>query len=102
MSKPRLVRRECAVTGTPSSTLDRHQRKSRLPHQGTRHWRRAMDELGAALRRISKFLSWQWVDASTASISRLEDGHLFAGACKLASGHQARGARADDQEVGQR
>jgi hypothetical protein len=61
-----------------------------------------MDELSAALRRISKFLSRQWVDASTASISRLEDGHLFAGACKLASGHQTRGACADDQEVGQR
>ena len=61
-----------------------------------------MDELGAALRWVSKFLSRQWVDASTASISRLEDGHLFAGACKLASGHQARGARADDHEVGQR
>jgi hypothetical protein len=61
-----------------------------------------MDELGAALRQISKFLSRQWVDASTASISRLEDGHFFAGACKLASGRQARGARADDQEVGQR
>jgi hypothetical protein len=46
-----------------------------------------MDELGAALRRVSKFLGRQWVDASTTSISRLEDGHLFAGACKLASGH---------------
>jgi hypothetical protein len=59
-----------------------------------------MHELSAALRRVSKFR--QWVDASTASISRLEDGHLLAGACKLASGHQARGARADDQEVGRR
>jgi hypothetical protein len=61
-----------------------------------------MHELGATLRRVSKFLSRQWVDASTASISCLENGHLFAGACKLASGHQARGARADDHEVGQR
>jgi hypothetical protein len=61
-----------------------------------------MDELGAALRRVSKLLSRQWVDASTASISRFEDGHLFAGSCKLASRHQARGARADDQEMGQR
>src|ERR1700740_2640112 len=102
MRKLRLVRRECAVAGTPSSTLDRHQRKSRLPHHGTRHRRRAMAELSAALRRISKFLSRQWVDASTASISRLEDGHLFAGACKLASGHQTRGACADDQEVRQK
>src|SRR5215472_18308512 len=101
MSKLRLVRRECAVAGTPSSTLERHQRKSRLPHQGTRHRGRAMDKLSAALRRVSKFLSRQWVDASTASISRLEDGHLFAGACKLARGHQARGARADNHKVGQ-
>jgi hypothetical protein len=60
-----------------------------------------MDELSAALRRVSKFLSRQRVDASTASISRLEDRHLFAGACKLAAGYQARGARADDHEVGQ-
>src|SRR5215472_12526200 len=102
MSKLRLVRRERTLVGTPSSTLDRQQRKPRLPHQGTRHSSRAMDELGAALCRVTKFLSWQWVDAPTASISRFENGYLFAGACKLASGHQARGARADDHEVGQR
>jgi len=59
-----------------------------------------MDELGATLRRISKFLRRQRVDTSTASVSRLEDGHLFARACKLASGHQARSTRADDQEMG--
>jgi hypothetical protein len=44
-----------------------------------------MNELGTSLRRVSKFLSRQWVNASAASISRLKDGHLFAGACKLAS-----------------
>ena len=60
-----------------------------------------MDELGAALRRVSKFLSREWIDASTASIARFENGHLFAGACKLPSGYQARGARADNHEVGQ-
>jgi hypothetical protein len=59
-----------------------------------------MDKLGATLRRISKFLRRQRVDTSTASGSRLEDGHLFAQACKLAGGHQARSARADDQEMG--
>jgi hypothetical protein len=59
-----------------------------------------MDELGATLRRISKFLRRQRVDTSTASVSRLEDGHLFARACKLAGSHQARGTRADDQEMG--
>ena len=59
-----------------------------------------MDELGATLRRISKFLRRQRVDTSTASVSRLEDGHPFARACKLAGGHQARSARADDQEMG--
>ena len=59
-----------------------------------------MDELGASLRRISKFLRRQRVDTSTASVSRLEDGHLFTRACKLAGGHQARGTRADDQKMG--
>jgi hypothetical protein len=59
-----------------------------------------MDELGAALRRISKFLRRQRVDTSTTSVSRLEDGHLFARACKLAGGHQARSTRANDQEMG--
>jgi hypothetical protein len=61
-----------------------------------------MYELGAALRWVSKFLSRQWINASTASIARLEDDHLLAGACKLASVHQARGTRADNQEPGQR
>ena len=60
-----------------------------------------MDELGAALRRVPKFLIRQRVDASAATISRFEDGYFFAGACKLASGHQARGACTDDQEMGQ-
>jgi hypothetical protein len=59
-----------------------------------------MDELGATLRRISEFLRRQRVDTSTASVSRLEDGHLFARACKLAGGHQARRTCADDQEMG--
>ena len=58
-----------------------------------------MDELCATLRRISKFLRRQRVDTSTASVSRLEDGHLFARARKLAGGHQARSARADDEEM---
>jgi hypothetical protein len=58
-----------------------------------------MDELGATLRRVSKFLGRQRVNASTASISGLENGHLLAGARKLTSGHQARGARTDDQEM---
>jgi hypothetical protein len=59
-----------------------------------------MDELGAALRRVAKFLGWQRVDASPASVSRLEDRHPFSRACKLAGGHQARSAGADDQEMG--
>jgi hypothetical protein len=59
-----------------------------------------MDELGSALRRVAKFIGRQRVDASAASVSRLEDGHLFARASKLARSHQARSARADDQEMG--
>src|SRR6516165_12166286 len=100
MRRRRLVRRERAAAGTPSRALDGQLRKSRLTHQGTCHRRRAMDELGASLRRISKFLRRQRVYTSTASVSRLEDGHLFTRACKLAGGHQARGTRADDQKMG--
>ncbi len=46
-----------------------------------------MNELSAAFRRVSEFLSGEGVDASTASLSRLEDGHLSAGACELATSH---------------
>ena len=59
-----------------------------------------MDELGAALSRVSKFPGRQPVNASAASISRLEDSHPFAGACKLAGSHQAGSACADDQDIG--
>ena len=59
-----------------------------------------MDELGAAIRRVSKFLRRQRVDASAATGSRLENSHPFSRACKLSGGHQARSARADDQEMG--
>jgi hypothetical protein len=59
-----------------------------------------MNELGATFRGKSKFLRRQRVYTSTASVSRLEDGHLFARACKLAGGHQASSARANDQEMG--
>src|SRR5262245_41629350 len=99
MRRRRLVRRERAAAGTPSRTLDGRQRKSRLAHQGTCHRRRAVNELGATLRGISKFLRRQRVYTSTASVSRLEDGYLFTRACKLAGGHQARSARADDEEM---
>jgi hypothetical protein len=58
-----------------------------------------MDELGAALGRVSKFLGAQRVDASAASVSRLEDRHPFARKSELARCHQARSARTDDQEV---
>jgi hypothetical protein len=59
-----------------------------------------MDELGAAFRRVSKFLGRQRVDASAVSVSRLEDSHPFARACEFAGSHQARSTRADDQEMG--
>ena len=59
-----------------------------------------MDELGAALRWVSKFLSRKRVNAPAASVLPLEDSHPFARACKLAGGHQTRSARADDQKMG--
>src|SRR5271165_986639 len=58
-----------------------------------------MDKLGAALRRVAKFLGRQRVDASAASVSRLEYGHLLACAGKLAGRHQARSAGADHHEM---
>jgi hypothetical protein len=58
-----------------------------------------VNKLGAALRRVSEFLGRQRVDAPAASDSRLEDGHSLAGAGKLAGGHKARSARADDQKI---
>jgi hypothetical protein len=61
-----------------------------------------MDELGATLRRVSKILGRQRVDASTAPVSGFEDGDLLTGACKLTSGHQACGACTDDQEMAER
>src|SRR5262245_6527897 len=61
-----------------------------------------MDELGAALRRVSKFLGRQRVNAPAASVSRLEDSYPFARACELAGGHQARSARTDDHAMGWR
>ena len=59
-----------------------------------------MDELGATLRRISKFLGRQGVDAAAASVSRLEYSPSFAGACELTGSYQARAARAHKQEKG--
>jgi hypothetical protein len=49
---------------------------------------------------LDKFLGRQRVDASAASVSRFKDNHPLAGAGKLTCSHQARGARADDQDMG--
>jgi len=58
-----------------------------------------MDELGAAFRRVSKLLDRQGVNAPAASVSRFEKRHPFARARKLASSHETRGTRADNQET---
>jgi hypothetical protein len=58
-----------------------------------------MDKLRAALRRVAKFFGGQRVDASAASVSRLENGHSLACACELAGSHQARCAGADHHEM---
>jgi hypothetical protein len=57
-----------------------------------------MDELGAALRRISKFLGRQRPDASAAVVSRLEMVTLLS-APELVDSHQARIACGDDRAV---
>src|SRR5712691_11162328 len=59
-----------------------------------------MDKLGPALRRVAKFLGGQRVDASAASVSRLEYGHSLACACELAGRHQPRSPGADHHEMG--
>ena len=58
-----------------------------------------MDEFGAAFRRVAKLLGGQRVDASAASVSRLEDRNSFARAHELAGRHQARSTSADDQDM---
>ena len=60
-----------------------------------------MDKFGAAFSRIAKSLGRQRVNASAASVSRLQDSHPLAGAGKLAGSHQSGSARADDQEIRQ-
>jgi len=60
-----------------------------------------VNELGATLRLVAKFLGGQRIDASAASVSRLNDSHNFAGACQLAGSHQARGTSTNDQNVRQ-
>jgi len=77
------------------------QRDARFAHQGPRHRRRAVDKLGAALRRIAEFPNRQRIDAAAAAVARLDDRYPFAGAREFAGRHEARGARADDQYVRQ-
>jgi hypothetical protein len=49
-----------------------------------------LSALYLALRGVSKLIGRQRVDASAASVSRLNDNHLFARAAKLAASHQPR------------
>jgi len=58
-----------------------------------------MDKLGPTLRRIAEFLCWQRVNASAAAVSRLEDGHSFAGARQLPGSHQPCRAGTDHHEM---
>jgi hypothetical protein len=60
-----------------------------------------VNKLGAALCRIAKFLGGERVDASAASVSRLEYGHSFTCASKQAGSHQARSASTNDQKIRQ-
>ena len=59
-----------------------------------------MHEFSAALRRISKVLNRQWVNAPTASLTCLEDRYPSARLYKLARSHQARSASTNDQDIG--
>jgi hypothetical protein len=98
----RLARRERAAAGAPSRTLHGRQRQPPLAHQRPRHRRLAMNELGAALGRISECLCRQRKNAAAAPVARFEHRHLLACARELARRHQAGRARADDQDMGWR
>src|SRR3982074_3821793 len=58
-----------------------------------------MDEFGSALRRVSELGRRKRIDAPAASVSRLQYGHFLARAGELACGHQARRARAYDDNM---
>jgi hypothetical protein len=58
-------------------------------------------QLSAAFSRVAKFRGGQRIDASTASVSHLEDRHSFSGAHELAGCHQARSIGANDQNMRQ-
>ena len=60
-----------------------------------------MNKFGPALRRITKFLNRQRVDASAAPVSGFGDRYSSAGPREFARGYQARSAGADDQEIRQ-
>src|SRR5271169_2961268 len=99
MWQRRLGSRELTGSGTPSRTPAWREREASFAHQGARHGRGAVDELGATFRRVPKFLGRQLVDAPAASLLRLENRHSLPSARKLAPRHEARGASADDQEM---
>jgi hypothetical protein len=73
----------------------------RFLHQSARQRRGAVDKFGAAFGRVAKFLGGQRIDASAASISRLENRHSFAGAHEFAGGHQARSTSSNDDNMRQ-
>src|ERR1700720_539865 len=95
----RFLPRELPVLHRPLRTLDRQQRKPRLAQQAVRDRSLAMDEFGSALRRISEVGKRKRMDAPAASVSRLYYGHSLVLAGEFARGHQACGARADDDDM---
>src|ERR1700737_4076550 len=95
----RFLSRELPVLHRPLRTVDRQQRKPRLTQQAVRDRSPAMDEFGSGLRRVSEVGRRKRMDAPAAPVSRLEYGDSLARAGEFAGGHQARGARADDDEV---
>ena len=60
-----------------------------------------VDKFSAAFCPVAEFLGGQRVDASAASISRLENRYLLACSRELAGRHQSCGTGADDQNVRQ-
>ena len=99
MNLQRVLARELAFHDGPLRPFDRDQRKSSFAEQRTRDRRFAMDEFGAALRRIAELDSRKRVDAAATSVSRFKHGHFLARAPEFAGDHQTRGTCADDDNM---
>ena len=99
MRNLKFLARELPVFDGPLRALDRKEGKPCFAHQAARDGRLAMDEFGTGFCRVSELSGRKRMDAPAAPVSRFQYRHLPAGKCEFAGGHQACGARADDDDM---